>query len=70
MKTPTWQYFSLDEYRGRMDALRRRMEAKGVDIMLVADTSGSMEAMDFTLGGKRATRLDVAKKWSTPRRRK
>ena len=34
MKTPTWQYFSLDEYRGRMDALRRRMEAKGVDIML------------------------------------
>jgi Ca-activated chloride channel family protein len=36
--------------------------SEGVDIMLVADTSGSMEAMDFTLGGKRVTRLDVAKK--------
>jgi len=36
--------------------------SEGVDIMLVADTSGSMEAMDFTLGGQRATRLDVSKK--------
>ncbi len=36
--------------------------SEGVDIMLVADTSGSMEAMDFTLGGERATRLEVAKK--------
>ena len=36
--------------------------SEGVDIMLVADTSGSMEAMDFTLGGQRATRLDVVKK--------
>ncbi|MCH8205797.1 MAG: aminopeptidase P family protein [Chloroflexi bacterium] len=35
MKTPTWQYFSLDEYRARMDALRRRMQEKGVDAMLV-----------------------------------
>ena len=35
MKTPTWQYFSLDEYRARMDALRRRMQDKGVDAMLV-----------------------------------
>ena len=36
--------------------------SEGVDIMLVADTSGSMDAMDFTLGGQRATRLEVAKK--------
>jgi Ca-activated chloride channel family protein len=40
----------------------REVTSEGTDIMLVADTSGSMEAMDFTLGGKRATRLDVAKK--------
>ena len=40
----------------------REVTSLGTDIMLVADTSGSMEAMDFTLGGKRATRLDVAKK--------
>jgi len=40
----------------------REVTSEGVDIMLVADTSGSMEAMDFTLGGERATRLDVSKK--------
>ena len=40
----------------------REVTSQGTDIMLVADTSGSMEAMDFTLGGERATRLDVAKK--------
>ena len=40
----------------------REVLSEGVDIMLLADTSGSMEAMDFTLGGQRVTRLDVAKK--------
>ena len=35
MKTPTWQYFPLDEYQRRLDALRRRMEQKGVDVTLV-----------------------------------
>ena len=40
----------------------REVVSEGVDIVLAADTSGSMEAMDFTLGGERATRLDVAKK--------
>jgi Ca-activated chloride channel homolog len=43
-------------------AVSRDVLSEGVDIMLIADTSGSMEAMDFTLGGERATRLDVAKK--------
>jgi len=33
----------------------------GVDIMLCLDTSGSMEAMDFELKGKRRTRLFVVK---------
>ena len=35
MKTPTWQYFSLDEYQHRLDALRGRMQQKGVDVMLI-----------------------------------
>ena len=35
MKTATWQYFTLEEYQGRLDALRARMEAKGVDCMMV-----------------------------------
>ena len=30
----------------------REVTSEGTDIMLVADTSGSMEAMDFTLGGE------------------
>jgi len=35
MKKPTWQYFSLEEYQQRLDALRGRMQQKGVDVMLV-----------------------------------
>ena len=35
MKKPTYQYFSLEEYQQRLDALRARMEEKGVDAMLV-----------------------------------
>ena len=35
MKQATWQYFTLEEYQGRLDALRARMEAKGVDCMMV-----------------------------------
>lgn len=34
---------------------------EGVDIMLVLDTSGSMQALDFEVGGKRINRLEVAK---------
>ncbi len=34
----------------------------GVDIMICLDTSGSMQAMDFELDGKPATRLAVVKK--------
>jgi len=35
MKKATWQYFSLQEYKGRLNALRKRMEQKGVDVMLI-----------------------------------
>ncbi|MCB2216818.1 VWA domain-containing protein [Desulfofustis glycolicus] len=37
------------------------IEASGIDIMLAVDVSGSMEAMDFTLQGKTANRLQVVK---------
>lgn len=37
------------------------VEASGIDIMLAVDVSGSMEALDFKLGGEPANRLDVAK---------
>jgi Ca-activated chloride channel homolog len=35
--------------------------SEGVDIILTVDTSGSMQAMDFTIDGKDATRLDAVK---------
>lgn len=38
------------------------IKASGIDIILAVDVSGSMEAMDFTLGGKPANRLAVVKK--------
>lgn len=38
------------------------IEASGIDILLAVDVSGSMKAMDFTLNGKPANRLEVVKK--------
>ncbi|MBU0960396.1 MAG: VWA domain-containing protein [Proteobacteria bacterium] len=37
------------------------IEASGIDILLAVDVSGSMKALDFTLKGKSANRLDVVK---------
>ncbi len=39
----------------------RVVESEGIDILLVLDTSGSMEAEDFKLGARAANRLEVAK---------
>jgi len=38
------------------------IQTEGVDIMLCLDTSGSMQALDFHLDGKRVDRLAVVKK--------
>ena len=35
MRTPRELYFSLDEYQARLDALRSRMEANGLDVLLI-----------------------------------
>ena len=40
---------------------RTTVEASGVDLMLAIDVSGSMEALDFTLGDQRASRVEVVK---------
>ncbi len=42
--------------------VQREVLSEGVDIALVIDTSESMRAMDFNLGTKPATRLQVVKK--------
>jgi Ca-activated chloride channel family protein len=39
----------------------RVIQRDGIDIMLVLDTSGSMEARDYELGRRRASRLQAAK---------
>jgi len=40
---------------------RAEVQASGVDLMLAVDVSGSMEALDFTLNGRPANRLDCVK---------
>jgi len=37
------------------------INASGIDILLAVDVSGSMEAMDFRLGGRTVNRLEVVK---------
>lgn len=41
---------------------REEVEASGIDIILAIDVSGSMRALDFRLGNKQASRLEVVKK--------
>ena len=39
-----------------------QVEASGIDIMLLLDVSGSMQAEDFTIGNQPASRISVVKK--------
>lgn len=48
--------------RPQLGSSTTEIEASGIDILLAVDVSGSMEAMDFTLGGKAVNRLAVVKK--------
>ena len=47
--------------RPQQGSTTTEIEASGIDILLAVDVSGSMEALDFTLQGKPANRLDVVK---------
>jgi Ca-activated chloride channel homolog len=40
---------------------RTEVQASGVDLMLAVDVSGSMEALDFNLGGEPSSRVEVVK---------
>jgi len=48
--------------RPQLYNVSRDVRSSGVDIMLCLDTSGSMEALDFTLGDEPVTRLTAVKK--------
>ena len=47
--------------RPRLGKAQDTIESSGVDIILALDVSGSMVAEDFTLGGQRASRIEVVK---------
>jgi Ca-activated chloride channel family protein len=47
--------------RPRQGKTISQVQASGIDIMLALDVSGSMAAEDFTIGGERASRLEVVK---------
>lgn len=47
--------------RPQWGSVRTEIEASGIDILLAVDISGSMKAMDFTLKGRAANRLEVVK---------
>src|SRR5665647_1637628 len=47
--------------RPQMGNTTTEIKASGIDILLAVDVSGSMEALDFTLQGQAANRLDVVK---------
>ena len=47
--------------RPQLGRVTTRVQATGVDIMLVLDVSRSMLAEDFTIGSRRANRIDAVK---------
>ncbi len=47
--------------RPRLAHGRTDVSASGIDIMLGLDVSGSMQALDFKVGGQRVNRIDVVK---------
>lgn len=47
--------------RPQLGRVTTRVQATGVDIMLVLDVSRSMLAEDFTIGNRRANRIDAVK---------
>lgn len=53
--------FIIGLARPQLGRTLTRVQASGVDIMLVLDVSRSMLAEDFTIGNKRASRLDAVK---------
>lgn len=53
--------FILALARPQLGRVTTRVQATGVDIMLVLDVSRSMLAEDFTIGNRRANRIDAVK---------
>jgi Ca-activated chloride channel family protein len=54
-------FFIVALARPQLGRVTTRVQATGVDIMLVLDVSRSMLAEDFTIGNRRANRIDAVK---------
>ncbi len=55
-------FLSLALARPQTGRSQSKQRSEGIDIMLVADASGSMNALDFIIEGKRQNRLSVVEK--------
>ena len=53
--------FTLALARPQRVDREQHVESEGIDILLVLDTSGSMEQADYSVSGRRTSRLEVAK---------
>jgi Ca-activated chloride channel family protein len=47
--------------RPQLGRSERKIKTEGIDIVLVIDISGSMQAMDYEKGGQRESRIDAVK---------
>jgi Ca-activated chloride channel family protein len=61
LRLPAAALFIVALARPQIAHASTKIEASGVDMMLALDVSGSMQALDLTLDGKRADRLSVVK---------
>lgn len=62
LRTGCLVFLVLAAARPQLYNVSREIQSSGVDIMLCLDTSGSMQALDFTLGGEPVSRLTAVKK--------
>lgn len=62
LRTTTLLLLVLTAARPQLANMEREIKSPGVDIMLVLDTSGSMQAMDFTINDNPVDRLTAVKK--------
>jgi Ca-activated chloride channel family protein len=62
LRTGCLVLLALAAARPQLYNVSREIQSSGVDIMLCLDTSGSMQALDFTLGGEPVSRLTAVTK--------
>jgi Xaa-Pro dipeptidase len=51
MRTPEYLFFSLDEYRARLDGLRSRMQARGLDALVVTTPANTYHISGYQTPG-------------------